>query len=205
VLLSDESEINLAKENSDKFIAILTDLSVRRRSAERNISELNERLASIEKKLYGGAISNPKAMEAAEEEKVFIIGQTSKVEDSLLEIMVKAEDIEISNIESVEELRTLEEARPEEIRKLKTEEERLISDINQIRSERDKLVPDIPEMIMSKYESIIRQKGGRAVAKVEGGMCQGCRITLPTLELQKAHISNDTVQCNNCGRILYVV
>ena len=69
VLISDESEIDLAKGNRDRLISILDDLSARRRSMERNVSELNERLGSIEKKLYSGAITNPKAMEAAEEEK----------------------------------------------------------------------------------------------------------------------------------------
>lgn len=205
VLISDKSEMDLAKENRDRFVAILDDLSAKRRSAERNIAELNERLKSIDKKLYGGAITNPKAMEAAEEEKVFIISQTSESEDSLLEIMVETEDVEISKDKVVEELRTLEESKPEEIRKLRSEEEQFVADIQQIRSVRDKLVPDIPTMIMSRYELIIQRKGGHAVAKVEGGMCQGCRVTLPTLELQKVHNSNDTVQCNNCSRILYLV
>lgn len=205
VLISDESEIDLAKGNRDRLISILDDLSARRRSMERNVSELNERLGSIEKKLYSGAITNPKAMEAAEEEKVFIISQISEAEDSLLEIMVEAEEIEMSKTEAVEELSSLEESRPEEIRKLRLQEEQFDVDIHQVRSERDKLVPDIPTMVMSKYESIIQRKGGHAVSKVEGGMCQGCRVTLPTLELQKVHNSDDTVQCNNCGRILYLV
>jgi len=42
------------------------------------------------------------------------------------------------------------------------------------------------------------------VVKVERGMCQGCRISLPMSVLQKARSGFDVVQCVSCERILYV-
>ena len=55
------------------------------------------------------------------------------------------------------------------------------------------------------YESLLKTRDGSAVAKVERGMCQGCRLTLPTLELQRARSSEGIARCGSCGRILYVV
>ncbi|MDI6814491.1 MAG: hypothetical protein QMC90_00160 [Dehalococcoidales bacterium] len=39
---------------------------------------------------------------------------------------------------------------------------------------------------------------GTAVAKVEQGLCRGCRISLSTAKLQQAR-SGSLVQCSSCG------
>ena len=54
------------------------------------------------------------------------------------------------------------------------------------------------------YQALRRKRQGRAVAKVEQGMCQGCRIALPMSELQRARLGQELVQCSSCERILYV-
>jgi predicted nucleic acid-binding Zn-ribbon protein len=51
---------------------------------------------------------------------------------------------------------------------------------------------------------LLERRQGRAVAKVERGMCGGCRISLPMTVLQKARSGLDVVQCVSCERILYV-
>ena len=47
-----------------------------------------------------------------------------------------------------------------------------------------------------------RAKAGRAVARVERGTCQGCRITLPTHLVQRVRAGGMLVQCPSCERIL---
>ena len=54
------------------------------------------------------------------------------------------------------------------------------------------------------YGTLRTARHGQAVVKVERGMCQGCRIGLPTRTVQLARTSADPVQCPSCNRILYV-
>jgi hypothetical protein len=58
--------------------------------------------------------------------------------------------------------------------------------------------------MMRQYEALRALHQGRAVAKVERGICQGCRITLPMHVLQRARRGNHLVQCTSCERILYL-
>ncbi len=58
--------------------------------------------------------------------------------------------------------------------------------------------------VLPLYERLRAARQGRAVAKVEGGACQGCRISLPMNLVKLARSSNDLVQCTNCERILYM-
>jgi hypothetical protein len=55
---------------------------------------------------------------------------------------------------------------------------------------------------MSLYQTLRERRAGQAVARVERGMCQGCRISLPMSVIQKARVSNNLTQCVSCERIL---
>jgi len=48
------------------------------------------------------------------------------------------------------------------------------------------------------------RRAGRAVALLEGELCLGCRVTLPTSKAQQARQREDLTLCSSCERILYV-
>ena len=203
--LVDDSELSSARALTEGLAARLDDLASRRRAADRKIADLQESLQKIEKRLYSGAVTNPREMSAAEEERTFVSTQHREEEDSLLEIMVEVEEVEASQVEARAALDRLEAERQEQLGRLTREEERLIGKLAGLNQERAQLSPRVPPAMLSRYESLRRTRGGHAVAKVERGMCQGCRIALPTMELQRARASEGIVQCSSCRRILYVV
>ncbi len=57
---------------------------------------------------------------------------------------------------------------------------------------------------LNLYDSLRSKRQGQAVVKVERGLCQGCRISLPTKVVQLARTAQKPVQCPSCSRILYV-
>jgi predicted nucleic acid-binding Zn-ribbon protein len=48
---------------------------------------------------------------------------------------------------------------------------------------------------LDMYETMRRSKGDEPIARVEQGMCKGCRINLPTNTLQKARTGQELVYC----------
>ena len=64
------------------------------------------------------------------------------------------------------------------------------------------LMSEVGSQALEVYEWTKTRKG-QAVARVEQGTCQGCRISLPMNELQQAR-TGKLVQCSSCGRILYL-
>jgi len=54
------------------------------------------------------------------------------------------------------------------------------------------------------YEDLRLRRAGRAVALLEGELCLGCRVTLPTSKAQQARQREDLTLCSSCERILYV-
>lgn len=74
-----------------------------------------------------------------------------------------------------------------------------LSDLGQ---ERQAVASEVTPQTLELYEGV-KSKKGQAVAKVEQGRCQGCRLNLPINEWQRARVG-DVVQCSSCGRILYL-
>ena len=203
--LADDSALSSTREVVARTDADLEEVSSRRRASERTITQLQEALEKIESRLYSGAITNPRELSAAEEEREFIVRQQREEEDKLLDLMVEAEDLQSALAESREKLARLEADTPAEKARLLEEKERLTNGLATLGKARDEAIPQMEARSLSIYESLRKSKNGYAVAKVERGMCQGCRLTLSTMELQRARGSHGIVQCSSCSRILYLV
>jgi predicted nucleic acid-binding Zn-ribbon protein len=203
--LADDSAVSSARDRLDRLQSQLKDLASRRRETESAIAQLRERLQAIETRLYGGAITNARELTAADEEREFILRQQREEEDQLLELMVEAEELQLEERDAQETLARLEAEGPAEKAQLLNTEQRLAGEIVKLGKSRDEVAPQMQSRALSLYESLRKAKNGYAVAKVERGMCQGCRLTLSTMELQRARSSQGIVQCSSCSRILYAV
>ena len=203
--LADDSAITSIKERHQQLQARLQETEQARRAAERTVSEIQDSLALIESRLFGGAITSARELTAAQEERDFKLGQLREEEDKLLEQMVEVEDVQSSHRDAAESLSKLEAERPGLEAEMRGSEESLTRELGEFGRSRDGIVPTIPSDALSRYESLLKRKNGQAVAKVERGTCQGCRLALTTMELQRARNARGLVHCSSCQRILYVV
>lgn len=205
IRLEDRSELTLAGERVDRPEARLKELTAGRRAAEQTIAEVGERLQKVESRLYGGAVTNPKELAAAEEEREFVLRLRREEEDKLLELMVEADDVQSEESQARQTLARLQAKRPAEDAELLQSQEMLTGELATLGHERDQITPNLAGDVLFLYDSLIKSKGGVAIVRVERGMCQGCRISLTTGELQKARSADDVTQCGSCRRILYLV
>jgi hypothetical protein len=91
------------------------------------------------------------------------------------------------------------------IRESKEEEETLgfkIQNLEKLHAARKHLAEQIDEEWLKLYERVAARHG-RAVVPVEGGICLGCFMGLPTSAQIKPKPDEDIRVCENCGRILY--
>ena len=202
--LADESALAATRHRISEFDGQLAELEPTRRQSERLIEETRERLESIESRLYGGVITNPRELAAAEEQRSFLHTQQTDQEDKLLELMMGIEETQTAREATTEELARAEAAREDERPGLKAKESRFELRLEELRHDWDEAVPQFAANTLAIYERLRNDRNGYAVAKVERGMCQGCRITLPSGELQRVRNAQDLVQCSSCQRILFV-
>lgn len=174
------------------------------RKLDGDIAGLNARIQPEEKRLYDGSVRNPKELTNIQHEVELLKEQRSKLEDELLEVMSR---LEVADREFAAADRALIqwEARWEkEQGDLKHELRKLGDLLTRGEAKREAQKLKVNPRVLSVYETVRRQRGGVAVAHVQGGNCGGCRVQIPEAVRRKAFSVDQVAQCPNCERILYV-
>lgn len=174
------------------------------RDRELEMQSLTNKIVSVEDRLYGGRIKNPKELANLQGEIQYLRRRKGELEDQVLEAMIEVEESEVSVTEQRERLARLEGDWQETQVRLSAEQNELISRLSQLKAKRAKLQGTIEASDLALYEDLRRRRGGRAVALLEGELCQGCRVTLPTSKAQQARQGETLTLCGSCERILYV-
>ena len=203
--LNDVSAIQAMRRREAQIAHRLDEARTERRKREATVSGLEQRLENLDRRVYGGFVTNPRELEASEEERAFLQQQKSEEEDGLLEALVLSEELEEGLSAVSERITAIESARDAERPGLVERESRLTAEFAELHRAREEAAPLLPADTLSTYESLLRTKNGHAVARVERSVCEGCRMTLPSMEVQRAKLSSRVALCGNCGRILYVV
>jgi len=180
----------------------LEELKREQHSAEWEIDDLVTKLASAEEKLYGGSIRNPKELTNLQHEIDGMKTKRDQLEDKALEIMDQVELTEASVASLTSQLNQLEAEWHRQQQQLSSRMEQLKTIMSDLEHKRQLLLAKIDPQAVEFYHELKKQKK-TAVAKVEQGICLGCRISLPTTELQQTR-SGNLVQCSSCGRILFL-
>jgi hypothetical protein len=182
----------------------LAELERSQRLEEWGVEDLGAKVALLEEKLYGGSVKNPKELTSIQEQVEHLKRRRREQEDKVLDIMTEVESVQKKITMKRRELEGMEERWRQEQAELSQEQAKLSAALATLEQKRKDLVSKIDAASLELYRSLRAKRQGRAVAKVEQGMCQGCRIVLPMTELQRARIGQGIVQCSSCERILYV-
>ena len=180
----------------------LETLSARQKSTDWEIDDLTAKIKDTEKKLYGGKIFNSKELSSLQQETDELKKRRSSFEDKSLGLM---DDLELTRKaidNSKEELSKMEIQWQSQQKQFVVELLQLKASQAVLESSRQQITALIDADTLFTYQEL-RKRKGVAVAKVEQGICQGCRITLPNTDLQRAK-GGGVVRCSSCGRIIFL-
>ena len=206
--IGDESNLRAARQRLANLEAQHTARNALRRDAQLQVDQLESRESAVQNRLYGGAITNPRELEAFQEELAMLGRQKSEAEDVLLERMVETEDLQ----EALDRMRqvaaTLEQRRSERMPQLSRQAQALSGEIDALNLRRADMLPQIAPPLLATYETLRASRSGQAVSKIEHArgseICGACRVALPRSDSQRIRSGAAIVQCNNCRRILYL-
>jgi predicted nucleic acid-binding Zn-ribbon protein len=198
-----ESQLVLkAKAKLDEELKNLERLAAQQKSTEWEIDDLTAKIKDTEKKLYGGKIFNSKELGSLQQETDELKKRRSGLEDKSLGLMDELEALRKAIDFSKEELAKLQA-------QWQAQQKQFVVELMQLKAaqavhetNRQQIAALIDAEALAIYQEL-RKRKGVAVAKVEQGICQGCRITLPNTDLQRAK-GGGVVRCSSCGRIIFL-
>lgn len=180
----------------------LAGLEKQQRDEEWEIDDLQNKIARLSDKMYGGKVTNSKELLSLEQESGMFKNKKGQKEEKLLGLMTEVEATKVKINLDKERVRSLEKEWQQEQAVLTQRQTEVNDRLLELDKIRQLLISEIGSQTIEIYEWTKTRKG-QAIARVEQGTCQGCRINLPMNELQQAR-TGKLVLCSSCGRILYL-
>lgn len=174
------------------------------RRLEGDLSLLESKIAALDAKLYSGAVTVPRELQAIQGEAAAMRERLAGLEDEVLEAMGEREtrDAEVVELRRRQEELDAQGAR---LRAAIAEGQAGIDrELAAEASARTGAAAVIPDDVSALYEQLRSQLGGVAAAPLVNGRCGGCHLTLPATELDRLRKEppEALVRCEQCERIL---
>ena len=198
----------------DELVAVdraMADVTARRDDVARRQKRFEDELAGVEAKvketegrLYSGAITVPRELQALQADVESLRKRCSTLEDGVLEAMTEREPLD-------EEIGVLEAKRAGldgdggRLRVAIAEAEAAIeAQLSAEQSARQEAAAGLPEDVSRLYEDLRRKLGGVGAARLVNRRCTGCHLTLPATEVDRIRKEppDALIQCDQCARIL---
>jgi uncharacterized protein len=126
-----------------------------------------------------------------------------KLEDEQLDLMEKAEQAQKEVAAAQEVAHQAARLTAEKLAELTHREQHLSQQLAELKSNRDQLAAAVEESVRSRYERLIKGKGGKVLSGIDHGVCGGCHMKLPPHVVISCQTDETIVNCPNCSRILY--
>ncbi|MEW6686498.1 MAG: C4-type zinc ribbon domain-containing protein [Candidatus Edwardsbacteria bacterium] len=181
----------------------LQEVQKKRRSAEQDLEENNEKIKKYQAQLF--QVKTNKEYTAILHEIELGKKKSSAIEDIILLAMEEIDKL-------LKEEKILEFQLAKEREEIKTERGKIEKAIVKIEEDlaiekdrRRNLTVRLSKDLLSLYERVAKGRDGIAVVNIKEGCCGGCYISLPPQRIQEIKKMDLLITCEHCGRILLEV
>lgn len=169
------------------------------------VATLKDRSDHADKALYSGAVTNPRELQALQDEIASLARRIGELEDKELEIMVGREPLEEEDAE-LSDQRDVLATRAEDLdRRITVAEAEIDAELESEAAGREAASSAVAPDLLAEYETLRADLDGVGVARLEHGTtCGGCHMKLSAVEVSriKGLPADARIHCEDCGRLL---
>ena len=180
------------------------DLRREQAKADADVEQVRTRINRDRARLDAGQVSSPRELENLQSEIESLLRRQSDLEDVELDVMERLEATQGRLKEAGSERAAIST----DIEAVTARRDVALADIGQLSGtaaqRRATVVAEEPADLVELYERLRTQHGGVGAAALRRGQCQGCHLTLNTVDLNaiRAAAADDVLRCEECRRIL---
>jgi len=192
-----------AAENEELDLKRL-DMLQRQHRIEGEVTAIETRLAELDGKLYGGAITTARGASTLQEEIEHLRRRQDDLESDVLELMEALEPVD----ERLAELAGLgirqDGSIAEALSDLNSAEAAVTDELDQSAARRETAVAQLDVEVLGRYETNRAAFGSSTAVRFAGSDCKGCPLTMPAVEADRVRAlpSGTLVDCSECGRLV---
>ena len=183
----------------------ITKYQVQINKIESKIQELQNKKTDIQKKIYGGLVSNVRELQALKNEDDQLEKDINELNNYANKFLSKLSLMEENLDKITQEVDILKENWNKNFPELEKRSEDLEISIKENMSNRDILLNSIPDDLSMIYQRLLKAKDNIAVSKVSAGTCSVCHVKYPLSTEKELMLGKEIVFCDYCGRILVII
>jgi predicted nucleic acid-binding Zn-ribbon protein len=171
---------------------------------EADLAATEGRAEAVNRRLYGGTVTASRELQAMAADVETLRARASVLEDQVLELMEAREPLEVELAGLSDRRNALDGRREGAAAALAVAEVGVDEEIARLEEGRAQAAGSVPADLRAVYDRLRARLDGVAVARLVGNHCDGCHLTLPSMELDRIrHLPDgEVVTCEQCGRIL---
>lgn len=173
------------------------------KDSELELQTVEKKRQDHEKKLYSGMVSNPKELQAMQEEIESLGRQRERLDERILSLMEEVEQRRSEETKAKAALDSAESAYAAKQAEYQAAAKVLVREIRSLSKQREEAVKPVSPSLLKRYDTMRAAKQGVAIGKLEDGRCGSCHTNLPSNLIRRAEDSQSIELCENCGRIVF--
>ncbi len=179
------------------------DLAREQAKAEADVDQVRTRTARDRERLDAGQVSSPRELESLQSEITSLARRQSELEDVALDVMERREAAQNSGNSLAAERAELAGRRETAVARRDESLGELGEQWEKAADRRAAVVAQVPDDLLTLYERM-RVQHGVGAAALRRGRCEGCHLTLHTVDLNRIHAApeDEVLRCEECRRIL---
>jgi uncharacterized protein len=181
-----------------------SDLNREQAKAEADVEQVRSRIDRDRHRLDAGQVNSPRELENLQSEVGSLQRRQSDLEEIVLDVMERREGNQ-SSLEAASTERAALEGRLEAVTAARDVAlADLAGQAAKATDRRADVVHDLPADLLDLYDKLRAQHGSVGAAALRQRRCQGCNLTLNTVDLNaiRAAPEDDVLRCEECRRIL---
>jgi hypothetical protein len=180
------------------------DLRRQQAKAEGDVDQVRLRIDRDRTRLDAGQVSSPRDLENLQSEIASLTRRQSDLEEIVLDIMERREGAEARREAAAAERTEIAASRDVVTTRRDAALGELGEQAGKAADRRTSVASEEPADLLDLYERLRGQHGGVGAAALRRGRCEGCHLSLNTVDLNaiRAADPDEVLRCEECRRIL---
>lgn len=181
-----------------------SDLKREQAKAEGDVEQVRARINRDRQRLDSGMVSSPRELENLQSEVQSLHRRQSDLEEVVLDVMERRESAQSALQQAAAERDRLGGQLAEVTAARDAALAELAEQAAKAAARRTEVGADVPAELLDLYDKLRVQHGGVGAAALRQRRCQGCNLTLNTVDLNamRAAPDDEVLRCEECRRIL---
>ncbi len=196
-----ESRIREAEDGISGLAAEIMKLKSDIKQKEIDLSEKDEKARRLEERKR--IIKTEKELNALEHEREALNSGRGALEDEILALMERLDSAGKAMKQMEAERAEFLPQSEQDIAMLRERIDRFEGVVKENSTAFEEKIPGLSPTVRARFQKAIQTGNGKAIARVEGEICEACHVKIPFHVVMDAAKSDKMVNCSHCGRFIY--